>query len=222
MKLIKIILTSVVFVSVAILGFLIYSYVNIHEYEPTVAYTRPFDRVEHLHTLRLPMPATLDELKNSSANVVRGRIGNDARNVYQFNYNFDPPIRIGLANTHVSLEILEVFKGNLVVGETITLVEPYSISYGTLRTWGNYMPSTPYEEYIFFLCEPFALQDYPCHYGSFILPFCYMSRFPIQSEATAMRSFDMVDLTIEHSPTTSGNPIAYMYMWQDVLVEFVE
>ena len=84
----------------------------------------------------------LEILMAIAPNVVRGRMGDDARNLMG---------RGSFIGNIVSFEIIEVIQGDLSVGEVIRLKEPYTISGGTLRTPLNYLPSIPHQEYILFL-----------------------------------------------------------------------
>ena len=108
-----------------------------HENYPLI-----FDQVFHTHASRIvPLANTLEGLESRSENIVRGRILNDARMVFQFS-QFDPTV-INIGHNFVSLEILEVFTGNLSVGEVITIAEPYYIIDRVLITHANYLPSNP-------------------------------------------------------------------------------
>jgi hypothetical protein len=93
---------------------------------------------------------TLEELKSRTTHIVRGRIADNATTVLLYNFEYDPP-RPSLHHTIVTFEIYEVIKGNLTVGETIKIREPYYIRDRILTMRFNYMPSIPHQEYIFFL-----------------------------------------------------------------------
>jgi len=103
-----------------------------------------FDSVQYGHVSRIFVAETFEHLEYVSRNIVRGRMGDDARPISERSD--------GLAGANiVSLEILEVISGDLEVGETITILEPYFVQGGVLYTSQNYLPSIPYQEYIFFL-----------------------------------------------------------------------
>ena len=89
--------------------------------------------------IRFRVVPTLEGLEGFAPNIVRGRVMDDAEIFSRVNL--------------VSLEILEVIQGNLTVGETIRIVEQYFIYDGVLFAHSDYLPSIPYQEYIFFL-EP--------------------------------------------------------------------
>lgn len=84
-------------------------------------------------------------LEERATHVIRGCVKNDSRIVYSSQGR-------ALANT-VSIEIIDVIKGNIEIGSVIKIVEPYFIENYVLYTYGNYLPSKVNQEYFFFLGE---------------------------------------------------------------------
>ena len=172
---------------------------------------------------RGPLAETLEELEERVPNIVRGRIGSDARIVYQFT-SITYPDRPTLGHNRVSLEILEVIQGDLRVGETICILEPYYIFGRTLFTWANYMPSIPYQEYIFFLGYQLTemITDTiarPEEYvGAYYVRQGEFGRFPVLTDTEAdIQNFSANDLSLGRY----ANIELYLRLWQDVLDAFI-
>jgi len=104
----------------------------------------------HMSFVR-PLFETLVELEEDAAIIVRGRMGNDARIV--LNRGSSPRTHNFMGSNRVSLEVLEVIRGDISVGDIITIQEPYFIRNGLMFSPLDYAPSMPYQEYIFFLLE---------------------------------------------------------------------
>ena len=157
---------------------------------------------------------TLAGLLYRAENVVRGRMGDDARIVFQFNDYFNPERPTGGDNL-VSLEILEVIQGNLRVGDIITIVEPYSIEDGILYTRDNYLPSIPHQEYFFFLSEQIDSRvRTEALIGAYWVLHGERSRFPVPASG---QNLDEIDLAFG----SHANVELYMRLWQDVLDAFM-
>jgi len=182
-----------------------------------------FNRVEHMHAgLRLFNETTLSGLEARAPNIVRARMLNDATIVLQFTDDYHPT-RVTFGENVVSLEILEVIKGDLVVGETIRIVEPYYIYNGVFFTWNNYMPSVPYQEYIFFLyyqVDWLEAQDEV--YGTFPVLHGERSRYPIPSNAAGIQSFSAAMFSdLNFGLGSYADVQTYMQLWEDVMNEWV-
>jgi len=183
-------------------------------------YQTRFDEVVYHHASRLWNETTVEGLEYRATNVVRGRVLNDSRMVFQFNDVFHPD-RITTGNNAVSLEIVEVFKGNLNVGDVITILELYYIVDRTLFTDSNYMPSMPYQEYFFFLSE--QLTNYgrseEAHFCEGLLNGFWVlhgerGRFLIPSNRVNMvQNYSLSDLSLG----TVGDSDLYMRLWQEVI-----
>ena len=159
---------------------------------------------------------TLEALSAWAPNIVRGYLKDDARIVRSFHYT-TPYTRIPTGGRNfVSLVILEVIQGDEIsVGETITIMEPYYIVGGVFRTMENYMPSTPYKEYIFFL-DPQSTSEFASGeaVGAFWVAHGHRSRFPVPAPG---QSLDEIDLALG----SRANVEIYMSLWQEVLDAFV-
>ena len=144
-----------------------------------------------------------DDLVNRSNNIVRGRIADDSKIVFQTH----------IGHNLVSLEILEVIKGDLKVGDTINILEPYFIRDRVLRTWADYMPSIPNQEYIFSLTDP--TDDMPEGYeGAYFVSHGERGRYLVLSNARAsIQEFSREDLSLGEN----ANIDLYMSLYQDVI-----
>ena len=117
----------------------------------------------------------------------------------------------------VSLEILEVFKGDIQIGETISLLEPYYIIEGVLYTHSNYMPSFAYQEYIFFLSRQiidWGLEEWQ---GAFPILNGTHGRFRIPNDITARQDFSIEYFSMGRTEIFD----AYMNLWQEVMDAFM-
>jgi len=170
-----------------------------------------------------PLFTTLDELKSETPNVVRGRLLNDAEIIFQFNDAFRPNHPTAGHNA-VSLEIIEVFQGNLVAGEVVRILEPYVIRDRTLQTFADYLPSIPYQEYIFFLGNQLAdtASEYvpPGYESSFFVREAYRGRYRVLNNninALEAQNFDMNELSLGNYADSNE----YMSLWQEVMSAFM-
>lgn len=182
-----------------------------------------FDRVEYAQAFLLFYETTLDGLEPRAANIVRGRVGDDARIVLEGNSIF--PGMLPMGRNFVSLEILEVIKGDLTVGETIRIMEPYVIHDGTFFTWNGYMPSIPHQEYIFFLQEPSANPIAEGEaIGAFWVAHGERSRFPVPDNAANIHAFSAATQDFNSDMFGLGseaNVEVYMQLWEEVMNEWV-
>jgi len=170
-------------------------------------------------------PPTL-EGRMPSPNIVRGRMGNDARIIYT--EDGFPSVNM------VSLEVLEVIKGELSVGETIRIVEQYLIRGGVLFSRDDYLPSIPYQEYIFFL-ETHRTEPTLCgSISAFWVIDGERARFPIpigRGRAASLTYYLGEDGRFCASTQNFNSAIfglgshanidIYMQLWEDVMNEFV-
>lgn len=172
-----------------------------------------FNEVIYMPGTRLFFETTLDGLESRATHIVRGRIGNDARIVYQHSDPYDPS-RITRGDNTVSLEIFEVIAGNLTVGETISILEPYYIIDGVFFTFADYMPSTAYQEYIFFLSAQLGDRFPENLRGRFPVVNDERGRFPVLNDTRAdIQGFSSADLGLG----TYANAELYMRLWQEVI-----
>lgn len=88
---------------------------------------------------------TLAELEDRASHVIMGRVKNDSFTAYSSKDR-------AIANA-VSIEVIDVIKGNIVTGSVIKILEPYFIKNYVLFSYGNYLPSKANREYFFFLGE---------------------------------------------------------------------
>jgi len=200
-------------------------------YNPQENYQIEFYQIFHTHASRIvPLATTLEGLESRSENIVRGRILNDARMVFQFS-QFDPTV-VNIGHNFVSLEILEVVKGDLNVGEIITLAEPYYVEERVLITHANYLPSIPYQEYFFFLSaqrtnpdpEEFAgifwvLQE---NRGRFHIPNSRadISRLRHNAENLVLATTYISNLPMMEARLTVND--IYMSLWQEVIETYMD
>ena len=181
-----------------------------------------FDRVPLPHSHGIPMfyETTFTGLEARAPNIVRGRMGDDARVLL----TQQQPGGVNI----VSLEILEVIKGEQIrVGETIRIIEPYSIFDGALHTSSGYLPSTPHQEYFFFLhyqhqhISPGRDRDRLEEMeGAFWTLHGVRSRFLVPINRAQGQSFCVYMPRFSRNELGLGdnaNIEIYMSIWQDVL-----
>jgi len=167
--------------------------------------------------------STLTQLEPSTENIVRGRMGNDARIELSF-YDIVPE-RPSSGRNFVSFEILEVIKGDLAVSEIITIMESYFIHDRGLITVQNYLPSIPYQEYILFLSSKSTSQiEEGEGVGAFWVLNDVLGRFPVPTNQAGPGGFSVN--TQDFSPSDLGlgsraNFEIYFDMWQEVLDAFI-
>ena len=144
--------------------------------EPRPHHYGEFDDVWHGHYSALFYETTLEGLEYRAANIVVGRMKDDATIVLQYSTVFGSVL---IGDNLVSFEITEVIKGDLAVGEIIRIGEPYYIYERFLYAWGKYMPSIPGQEYVFFLSAQITESSVPEHIGVFGMVHSERSRFPV-------------------------------------------
>ena len=191
--------------------------------EATPHHYSNFDRVVYESASRIPAEPTLDGISRFATNIVRGRIADDAR--MGIGEHGRPAANL------VSLEILEVVKGELNVGEIITIIEPYIIDNRVLTTWDNYMPSTPNQEYFFFLHPPATRMNASEEFvGSFWVSQGERGRFPVPGGQSTMQAFDDTGAfsadTQDFSAAVFGlgshaDVDVYMSLWEEVMNAFM-
>lgn len=182
-----------------------------------------FNEVAYMSTSLLYYETTLAGLESRTENIVRGRMGNDARVVFQYS-ELRPNMRITGHNI-VSFEVLEVFQGNLSAGDIIRIAEPYYIMDDVLLTHSNYMPSIPNQEYIFFLLNPLTAEVPEGYEGAFFVVHGERSRFPVPSNASNVQGFsaDAQDFAaVEFGLGSYANVEVYMSLWQEVINAYID
>lgn len=107
----------------------------------------------------------LEELENAAQYIIRGFVEPGAEQFIP--PRNDPNDPVGAVHL-VSLTITKVYKGDLEEGSSIVYGEPYYLRNDkgkeTLVYRGNYMPSIPGKEYIFFIHERFGSEEAPFFY----------------------------------------------------------
>ena len=173
---------------------------------------------------------TLEGLEFRATNIVIGRMKDDSTMWLQFSEEFG---HLLIGNNIVSIEITEVIEGDLTVGEIIRIGEPYHIHEGTLFAWGNYMPSIPGQEYVFFLDAQVTASRIPEHMGVFAAIHADRSRFPVPGNfcrETIRRYLDEngrfnADLQDFTSPIfglgTHANVEVYSSIWEEVMNTYI-
>ena len=173
------------------------------------------DSIEYLTGTPFIFEDTLAGLESRASYVVRGRIGTDARTLMVREEYIDPNLmfRPSRGYTLVTLEVLEVIMGDLAPGGHITIVEPYYIFERVLFTRSHYLPSTPGEEYFFFLgrrqsvLAPDGLEGtYPVIHGE-------RGRYLVTTSRTALRNYDVVYRYLGERADFD----LYFDLWLDVL-----
>ena len=137
-------------------------------------------------------------MQANSPNIVRGRVLNDAEIVARYHYPYFPERRLTGQNA-VSLEVLEVFQGDIQVGDIIRITEPYNIENGILFSIANYLPSVPYQEYFFFLQNQRASVMDPGNLGlenTFPVMEGYRGRFPVPT-VTEIGAIEIFNRTLD-------------------------
>jgi len=194
-------------------------------------YPHAFNEVVYLPASLLFFETTFEGLESRAIHIVRGRIKDDAYMNLRHDNAFRPE-SVTSGNNIVSLEIYEVFQGDLNAGDVIRIIEPYWIEDGTLFTLGNYMPSIPNEEYIFFLYHQVSRSEPDVLYGAFPVIHGDRGRYRVPS-ASGIQQADIQifsehdssaqDLIMGHlSVGTSGSMELYTYLWNEVMNAFLE
>ncbi len=106
-----------------------------------------YGRVEYRSPCLAYYETTLEGLEFRASNIVKGVLEDDSRTVYSTRNRSAPQPMYSA----VTLEILEVIKGDLKMGDRITIIEPFYIEDCVLVTSSNYLPSKPNQEYFFYL-----------------------------------------------------------------------
>jgi len=179
---------------------------------------------------RLWYETTLEGLENRAPNIVRARMMDDAYMQLQFS---EVSGRLIIGNNLVSIEIIEVIKGNLTEGEIIRIGEPYFIYQGTLYALHEYLPSIPGQEYIFFLYHQIRESGIPEHIGVFSVLHEERSRYPIPFGRGHESIMDYLDEDSRFCATIQdfssavfglgsyANVDIYMQLWEDVMNAYV-
>ena len=161
---------------------------------------------------------TLEGLEYRSENVVRGRIAGDFKIISQYTNPFHRT-EPSYSCTSVSLEILEVIKGDLRAGDTIRIIEPYVIEKGVLFTTGNYLPSRPGQEYFFFLDGLFdryfdgdVTEEYIEFAGHYFVLHDERGRYLVPDSGTRTQDFTRAELSLGEDSID-----LYMRLYEEVV-----
>lgn len=178
---------------------------------PVLSFKENYDSVVYISEVLRFYEITLEGLEDRASAIVRGRLGDDAM------IACDPRDESPRYNV-VSLEILDVYKGNLKIGETIKIIEPYYIKDRILWARGNYLPSRPNQEYIFFLgnqaINPSAEEAKGAHFimhyerGRYLVP---------EEDRYRAGSYSREELSLGELDTE-----LYMNLYQDVINTYLQ
>jgi len=176
-----------------------------------------FDEMEYIAASRIFDITEFEVFAVGAPNIVRGRMGDDARIIMHNN--------LPLANI-VSFEVFEVIEGDITVGETIRIKEPYYIENGTFFTWNNYHPSIPHQEYVFFLDSAATASEGSVGeaIGAFWTFHGERSRHPVPINAPDIHAFSAATQdfgTGVFGLGSGANVEVYMQLWEDVMNEWV-
>lgn len=171
-----------------------------------------FDDVVYQPSTPFFFETTLEGLESRAANIARAHVGNDARSVFQFPDAPDPT-RPQRGHTLTSIEITQVIKGTLAVGDTITIVEPYYIFENVLHTRSHYLPSRPGQEYFFLLGNQLSEWAPEGYEGAYAVVNSERGRFPVPGSRANMQNYSRKDLSLG----TRANLELYMRLWQEVV-----
>ena len=178
---------------------------------------------------------TREGLEYRARNIVIGRVLNDANIVLQFS---EVTGQIIIGGNVVSLEIMQVIKGDLTVGEIIRIGEPYFIYEGVLYAYSDYLPSIPYQEYMFFLGGQITESRVAEYIGVFTQSHGERSRFPMPGPSgPGARTLVSVmhylgdDGTFDSDTQNFGSALfglgsranveVYASLWEEVMNEYV-
>ena len=180
-----------------------------------------YEVVYHETMSYLFFETTLEGLESRATYIVRGRIADDATTVLLYNDRFDPP-RFSMGYTVVSLEIYEVIKGDLTVGDTIRIMETYYIRDDILFVSHSYMPSIPHQEYFFFLSFQLTPDRLDPHQQelAYVIPVVHGSRGRYrvpEHRYIAPQTFDATYLSV----ATNGNMDLHWRLWQEVIAAYM-
>jgi len=182
---------------------------------------RRFDELAPRPAVHRFEPDNIEELEEGVPNIVRGRMGNDAEIVFQFNDYYNPTRPTG-GHNRVSLEILEVIRGGLSVGETISVLEPYRIEDRVLFTIADYLPSTPGREYIFLLGYKQGEENWPNgdqipeeYVGAHFVWRGMFGRFPVPERP--IREYTREELSL----TPYADMELYLRLWQEAIDTYI-
>ena len=173
-------------------------------------------------------PNDLDDLEMNSDVIVLARVLPGSVNVMLTT----PEERGDLGFTRTELELLQIFSGDLAVGEILTVVEPYFVvetDYEIqVRYFANYRPSTPNQEYIFFLTKYDG--DFPKYIGTYNILGLHGGRFPVLSglmtpataldERSGVSSRSVEDFTNLELNLGHGNSTAYRRIFEEVIERY--
>jgi len=159
---------------------------------------------------------TLSQLQPRTANIVRGRMGDDAR-IELFFCDILPIEIPRWGRNFVSFEVLEVIQGDLAIGEIITIMESYYI-YDRVLITRNYMPSIPHQEYILLLsnqvCDLIGEGE---AVGAFWVDNDVLGRHPVLNGSADEQDFSAPIFGLG----VNANVERYARMWEEVMNAFV-
>jgi len=180
---------------------------------------RHYESVQYASMSLRYFETTLKGLEDRSSNVVKGRLGDDAKTAYATWGGLSPfPVY-----SVVSLKITDVILGNLKVGEVIKIIEPYYIDNRVLWTYSNYLPSIANREYIFFLGNQ-AIDKAPkgCEYAYFVIH-DERGRYLVPSEERdSTGHLSANDYKREDLSLGEMNIDLYMQLYQDVIDAYIK
>ena len=162
-------------------------------------------------------PKSLGEVEKLSPYIVKGHLRDDAKQ------KLDAPIQgmITYGITVSTLEISQVYKGNLKVGDTIPLAEKYYTleeNGETTRYEMGYAPSVPGQEYVFFMVK--APDESEILRGTYSPMVKETGRYPVintkDSGVSAIRSMSPEDLNLVNTDLS-----VYQKIYQEVIDKYM-
>lgn len=172
-------------------------------------------------------PVTLQEIEQESDTIIRGTF----LGVIMQEEEYDPSFGTFVYGfTHSSIRVEEVYSGNVKVGDTIALFEPYYVQQRDNQTilshHENYYPTKTDKSYIWFLSEN-AGSNYDAFWGLepnkfYYSPlYCERGRYPaIDAASSAPVDVDnMSNRELDLSP--SGSSLAYKKIYREVISKYL-
>lgn len=172
-------------------------------------------------------PVTLQEIEQESDTIIRGTFLGVIRQEEEYDPNFGTFV---YGFTRSSIRVEEVYSGNVKVGDTIELFEPYYVQQRDNQTilshHENYYPTKTDKSYIWILSENQGA-NYDAFWGFepdkfYYSPlYCERGRYPaIDAASSAPVDVDnMSNRELDLSP--SGSSLAYKKIYREVIGKYL-